>query len=92
MPRRLVLFDRQVHRVDLRHDGGVADGDGGGVRVGAVDDQLDGGIAAGVDPLGEIARHDQPEHHLARVDLADQVGVVVDVAADGEIARAAETG
>ena len=69
----------------------VADGDGGRVRVAAVDDQLRVGVAAGVDLLGEIAGHHQPHHHLPPVDRADQVVVVVHPHAEGEIARAAET-
>ena len=85
-----VLFDGQVESVDLGDDAGVADADRGPVRVAAVDDQLHGRIAAGVDPLGEIAGHDQPHHHLARVDRVDQIAIVVELHLQREIAGTGE--
>ena len=56
----------------------------------AVDDQLHGRVAPGVDQFGEIVRHDQPHHHIARVDRADQIAVIVEVHPQRKVPRGAE--
>ena len=45
-------------------------GQGGGVRVAPIDDQLHGHLAAGVDVLIKASRDDEPRHRAADVDLA----------------------
>ena len=73
------------------HRLGVAQGEGGHVGVGAVEDGLDRDAAAGGDPAGEIDRDDQGDHGATRIDGPLDLAVSLGVSDQLEVARGAET-
>ena len=86
------LVEREL-LVEGKCDGlGVAEDEAGGVGVGAIDDGLHGGGAAGVEIAAEAGRDDEREHGLARIDGAFELRVVFDRALQAEIRRAGESG